>query len=104
MFAYLLPSSLIIMSLMESLTEFLASSVVQIVDRFPMASVIVRSISVLTSLFWLVTVLAAVVPESVAMVLMWPTVMTGVLERSSSGLENIRRSGTTSVVAGMKLS
>ena len=51
------------MSHIDSLTEFLAWSEVQIVVRLLIASVIVLSSSVLISLFWLAAL--AVGPESV---------------------------------------
>ena len=101
--SHLLPSSLVIMLLIESLTDSLAWSEVQIVVRLLMASVIVFSISLLSSVIpWPAGGEAGTAgPESVQM--LWPTVMMGVLERSSRGLENISRSGTTSV-DGMKWS
>ena len=98
---HLLPSSLVIMLLSESLTESLALSEVQMVVRLLIASVIVLSTSVFSSLFSGPALggLGAAVAESVQME--WPTVMMGVLDRSSRGLENISRSGTTSVVGIM---
>ena len=69
--SHLLPSSLVIVSVIDSLTEFLASSDVQMVVRFPIASVIVLSTSLLISLdssLW--DLGGAAGPESVQMVLM----------------------------------